>query len=60
MRECEAHNLPSYYIGPHRRVLIEMLEYKKRGEQARREAIVRIARQFEELGEYDKFMFAEE
>ena len=33
----------------------DLLDYKKRREQARRESIVRIARQSEELGDYDKF-----
>jgi len=61
VRECEAHKLPFQYAGTHRRVLLkDLLDYKKRREQARREAIVRIARQSEELGEYDKFIKPEE
>jgi uncharacterized protein YbjQ (UPF0145 family) len=40
--------------------LNDLLEYKKRRDQARREAIVRIARESEELGEYDKFVPPEE
>jgi len=61
VRECEAHKLPFHYTGTHRRVLLtDLLDYKKQREQARREAIVRIARQSEELGDYDKFIPAEE
>ena len=61
VRECEAHKLPFYYTGTHRRVLLkDLLDYKKQREQARREAIVRIARQSEELGDYDKFIPAEQ
>ena len=57
VRECEAHKLPFHYTGTHRRVLLkDLLNYKKRREQVRPEAIVRIARQSEELGEYDKFI----
>jgi len=57
VRECEAHKLPFHYTGTHRRVLLkDLLDYKKHREQARREAIVRIARESEELGEYDKFV----
>ena len=57
VRECEAHKLPFHYKGTHRRVLLkDLLDYKKYREQSRREAIVRIARQSEELGEYDKFI----
>jgi excisionase family DNA binding protein len=61
VRECEAHKLPFHYTGTHRRVLLkDILDYKKRREQARHEAIVSIARQSEELGEYDKFIKPEE
>jgi excisionase family DNA binding protein len=61
VRECEAHKLPFHLTGTHRRVLLkDLLDYKKRREQARRESIVRIARQAEELGEYDKFIPPEE
>ena len=61
VRECEAHKLPFHYTGTHRRVLLkDLLEYKKQRELARRESIVRIARQSEELGEYDKFVPPEE
>jgi len=61
VRECEAHKLPFHYTGTHRRVLLkDVLDYKKRREQARREAIVRIARQSEELGEFEKFVPPEE
>lgn len=61
VRECDAHKLPFHYTGTHRRVLLkDLLEYKKRRDQARREAIVRIARESEELGEYDKFVPPEE
>jgi len=61
VRECEAHKLPFHYTGTHRRVLLkDLLDYKKTREQARRESIVRIARQSEELGEYDKFVPPEE
>lgn len=61
VRECEAHKLPFCYTGTHRRVLLkDLLDYKKQREQARREAIVRIARQSEELGDYDKFIPAEQ
>lgn len=61
VRECEAHKLPFHYTGTHRRVLLkDLLDYKKQREQARREAIVRIARQSEELGDYDKFIPAVE
>jgi len=57
VRECEAHKLPFHYTGTHRRVLLkDLLNYKKGREQVRPEAIVRIARQSEELGEYDKFI----
>ena len=41
-------------------LLKDLLDYKKQREQARREAIVRIARQSEELGDYDKFIPAEQ
>jgi excisionase family DNA binding protein len=61
VRECEAHKLPFHYTGTHRRVLLkDLLEYKKRRDQARREAIRRMARQSEELGEYDRFVPPEE
>jgi excisionase family DNA binding protein len=61
VRECEAHKLPFHYTGTHRRVLLkDLLDYKERRGQARREAIVRIAHQSEELGEYDKFIPPEE
>ena len=61
VRECEAHKLPFHYTGTHRRVLLkDLLDYKKLREQARREAIVRIARQSEALGEYAKFIPPEE
>jgi excisionase family DNA binding protein len=57
VRECEAHKLPFHYTGTHRRVLLkDLLDYKKQREQARRESITRIARQSEELGDYDKFV----
>jgi excisionase family DNA binding protein len=61
VRECEAGKLPFHHTGTHRRVLLkDLLEYKKKREQARREAIVRIARESEELGVYDKFVPPEE
>ena len=61
VRECEAHKLPFCYTGTHRRVLLkDLLDYKKQREQARRDSIVRIARQSEELGDYDKFIPPEE
>jgi excisionase family DNA binding protein len=61
VRECEAHKLPFSYTGTHRRVLLgDLLDYKKRREQARRDSIVRIARQSEELRDYDKFVPPEE
>jgi excisionase family DNA binding protein len=61
VRECEAHKLRFHYAGTHRRVLLkDLLEYKKKREQGRREAIVRIAHQSEKLGEYDKFVSLEE
>jgi len=61
VRECEAHKLPFHYTGTHRRVLLkDLLDYKKRREQARRESIVRIARKSEELGDHDEFIPAEE
>jgi hypothetical protein len=41
-------------------LLKDLLDYKKRREQAGGDAIVRIARQSEELGDYDKFIPAEE
>jgi excisionase family DNA binding protein len=57
VRECEAHKLPFHYTGTHRRVLLkDLLDHKKQREQARREAITRIARHSEELGDYDKFI----
>jgi excisionase family DNA binding protein len=61
VRECEAHKLPFHYTGTHRRVLLkDLLAYKKYREQARRNSIVRIARESEELGDYDKFIPPEE
>jgi excisionase family DNA binding protein len=61
VRECEAHKLPFHYTGTHRRVLLkDLLDYKKGRDQARRESIVRIARQLKELGDYDKFIPPEE
>jgi excisionase family DNA binding protein len=61
VRECEAHKLPFHHTGTHRRVLLtDLLDYKKAREQARRQSIVRIARQAEELGDYDKFIPPEE
>jgi excisionase family DNA binding protein len=61
VRECEAHKLLFHYTGTHRRVLLkDLLDYKKQREQARRESITRIARQSEELGDYDKFVPPEE
>lgn len=57
VRECEAHKLPFHYAGTHRRVLARnLLAYKRRREQERRQSIVRIAQQSEELGDYDKFI----
>lgn len=57
VRECEAHKLPFHYIGTHRRVLLkDLLAYKRRRDLARRESIVRIARQSEDLGDYDRFI----
>lgn len=57
VRECEAHKLPFHYTGTHRRVLLkDLLDYKKQREQGRREAIARIARHSEELGDYDTFI----
>jgi excisionase family DNA binding protein len=57
VRECEAHKLPFRYTGTHRRVLLkDLLDYKSQRKQARRDSIVRIARQSEELGDYDKFI----
>ena len=57
VRECEAHKLPFHYTGTHRRVLLkDLLDYSRRREQARRQSIVRLARQSEELGDYDKFI----
>ncbi len=61
VRECEAHKLPFHYTGTHRRVFLkDLLDYKRQREQARREAIVRIARQSEDLGDYNKFVPPEE
>ncbi|MGO9562351.1 MAG: excisionase family DNA-binding protein [Candidatus Korobacteraceae bacterium] len=61
VRECEAHKLPFHYTGTHRRVLLkDLLDYKRQRDQGRRQAIVDIARQSEELGEYDKFIPPEE
>jgi len=61
VRECEAHKLPFHYTGTHRRVLLkDLLAYKKHREQARRNSIVRIARESEDLGDYDKFIPPEE
>lgn len=61
VRECEAHKLPFHYTGTHRRVLLrDLLDYKKRRGQARRQSIIRIARQSEELGDYDAFIKPEE
>jgi hypothetical protein len=37
-----------------------LLDYKKRRGQARRQSIVRIARQSEELGDHDVFIKPEE
>jgi excisionase family DNA binding protein len=61
VRECEAHKLPFHCTGTHRRVLLkDLLDYKKGRDQARRESIGGIARQSEELGDYDKFIPPEE
>jgi excisionase family DNA binding protein len=61
VRECEAHKLPFHHIGTHRRVLLkDLLDYKKRRDQGRRQALVDIARQSEDLGLYDKFIPPEE
>lgn len=61
VRECEAKKLPVHYTGTHRRVLLkDVLDYKKHREESRRKSITRIARQSEELGEYDKFVPPEE
>jgi len=61
VRECEAHKLPFHFTGTHRRVFLkDLLDYKKQREQARRDAIVRIARQSEDLGDYNKFVPPEE
>ena len=61
VRECEAHKLPFHYAGTHRRVFLkDLLDYKNQREQARRESITRIARESEELGDYDKFIPPEE
>jgi len=57
VRECNAHKLPFHYIGTHRRVVLkDLLSYKREREQARRESIVRMARESEALGDYDKFI----
>lgn len=57
VRECEAGKIRFHHTGTHRRVLLkDVLDYKKRREQTRRQAIIDIARQSEELGEYDKFI----
>lgn len=61
VRECEAHKVPFHCTGTHRRVLLkDLLDYQKRREQERRQSIVRIARQSEELGDYDTFIPPEE
>lgn len=61
VRECEAHKLPFHYTGTHRRVFLkDLLDYKKQREQARRDAIVRMARQSEDLGDYNTFVPPEE
>ncbi len=61
VRECEAGKVPFHNTGTHRRVLLkDVLDYQKQRSAARREAIVRIARQSEEMGLYDKFIPPEE
>jgi excisionase family DNA binding protein len=61
VRECEAHKLPCHCSGTHRRVLLkDLLDYKSQREQARRDSVVRIARQSEELDDYDKYIAPEE
>jgi len=61
VRECEAHKLPCHYSGTHRRALLkDLLDYKSQREQARRDSVVRIARQSEELDDYNKFIAPEE
>lgn len=57
VRECEAGKIPFRHTGTHRRVLLkDVLDYKKRRGQGRRQAIVDIARQSEKLGDYDRFL----
>lgn len=59
--ECEAGKIPFHLTGTHRRVLLkDVLDYEKRRSAARRQALVDIARQSEEMGLYDKFIPPEE
>lgn len=61
VRECEAGKIPFHHVGTHRRVLLkDVLEYQWRRGAARRAALVRLARESEQLGEYGKFTPPEE
>lgn len=61
VRECEAEKIPFHMAGTHRRILLrDLLDYKQRREEGRKAAIERIARQSEELGEYDQFVRPED
>jgi excisionase family DNA binding protein len=61
VRECEAGKIPFHFTGTHRRVLLkDLLEYRKRRSEARKKAIVAIARRSEELAAFDKFVPPEE
>ena len=53
---CGSPNLDAPSPAP----LEDLLDYKSQREQARRDSVVRIARQSEELDDYDKFIAPEE
>jgi excisionase family DNA binding protein len=61
VRECEAGKIRFHLTGTHRRVLLgDLLEYKRGRDHVRRQSIIRMARQAEELGDYDAFISPDE
>lgn len=57
VRECEAKRLPFHFVGTHRRLLLkDVLAYNEQRQLLRQQSIIRMARQSEQLGDYDVFI----